>query len=118
MQSAKAMARAAPPDPRSRTRAPSGRPAADLRAASAPDASVLYPVRMPPSDTIVFTAPIFLAVGSITSRYGITATLCGMVTLAPRMLVNARRPRTAPSRSSTLKARYTKFKPACWKAAL
>ena len=49
----------------------------------APIPSVLYPFAIPSLKFIVFTAPIFSAVSSISSRYGIMVVLCGIVTFKP-----------------------------------
>src|SRR3989344_5450318 len=54
-------------------------------APATPTTSVLYPVSLPLRFTTVLTAPISLAVPSISSRSGIMVCLCGIVTAASCM---------------------------------
>ena len=62
--------------------------------------SVLYPFSWPSSLTMVFTAPILRAEGSIPSRCFMMATLWGMVTLAPaKSLLRSSEATRAPSSS-------------------
>ena len=51
-----------------------------------PSPSVMYPVSLPLSFTIVFMAPIIRAAGESSSMYFAASTLSGIVTLHPRML--------------------------------
>ena len=79
---------APPRAPRRRLRAPTRLAGFDPASASAtvtpnPWISVLSPKSEPPRLTIVLTAPARRAVGDISSSNGITAILCGTVTLAP-----------------------------------
>ena len=53
--------------------------------------SVLSPYRRPSVLTMVLTAPMSCALSEISSRYCMTAILCGIVQLMPRIL-NAFRP--------------------------
>ena len=64
-----------------------------------PIASVLYPYNLPSFICTVFTAPINFAISSISSKYCMIFTLCGIVTLNP-VKFNAFNPITAFSKSS------------------
>jgi len=105
--SPKPMARAEPPAP-SRTTWACGSLTRLSKARLAPIQSVLEPQRsrVAPSVCIsmVLTAPIFMATGSILSRKGITDCLWGMVTLTPR-ISRAFKPIRAACTSSTGKGR-------------
>ena len=78
--------RAAPPAPSTRTRFPVGsNPAASRSDRRKPEPSVLCPVRQPFRLTMVLTAPALEAHSSTSSRWGITASLWGTVTLMPKI---------------------------------
>src|SRR5207302_729675 len=75
---------AVPPAPRTTTRAPAGSRPTAAAAVRTPATSVLDPRRRPaPSRWTVLTAPTSVASASSSSISDITASLCGMVTLAP-----------------------------------
>ncbi|OPZ53726.1 MAG: hypothetical protein BWY90_00498 [Deltaproteobacteria bacterium ADurb.BinA014] len=82
-----------------------------------PSQSVFVPVNFPSLLMMVFTAPIFNVSSSISSRYRITSTLKGMVTLAPRTF-SAFMPRVASSKSKTQQALYVSGTPISLKAVL
>src|SRR2546423_2611200 len=78
---AASMAAAAPPAPRSTTRAPDGSAPRSARAAvSNPPTSVLSPWSRPASNQKVFTAPTRAATSVRSSQRSYTENLCGMVT--------------------------------------
>src|SRR2546429_5215042 len=68
---------------------------------------------------MVLTAPMRAASGSISSRKAITDSLCGIVTLAPRMRSSERRSDVAPASSAGLSSRSTYWQsmPSASKAA-
>ena len=113
------MARAAPPAPRTTTRLFLGSTPASARTPRRkPLPSVFSPIRRFPSRLTVFTAPMMAASGAISSRYSMTATLCGIVRLMPCM-PNARTPSIASRNfaGGTSTVRYRQFSPSAWKAA-
>lgn len=77
------------------------------KARNVPRPSVTVPARRPFTFVMVFTHPTRTAMASTSSRCGITATLCGMVTLNPRRPGRARMPCRHPVTSSTRNATYT-----------
>ena len=64
---------------------------------------MLYAVSRPPSLTIVLTASMTCADGSMTSTSGMTSCFHGIETAQPRM-PSARTPLIAPTMSSVVKA--------------
>ena len=63
-----------------------------------PPASVLWPVRPPSTGTMVLTAPMASASAESPFRWGMTASLYGMVTLAPLMPRGAETANRVPDR--------------------
>ena len=71
------------------------------------------PIFLPPSIRTVFTAPIARASGESSSKCSMTATLCGIVRLMPRMPSVSKACMAAPSLSGgTSKFRYRQLRPA------
>ena len=73
----------APPLPMIKTFLPSICTLCALTIYKNPPKSVLNPFNLPSTLTIVLTAPMALALSSISSKYGMTSFLYGIVTLIP-----------------------------------